>query len=237
MAMSYVIAEAGTNHAHRDLEQRVKRALELISAARNAGADAVKFQAFFPDEPLFCPYDGDDKRWPRWNDSFLPEAAWASLHEIARLRGIDLLFSVFQPRGIAMLKEIKPRYIKVASRAAKNFPYDDFRKNDIVASCGLVSPPSRVHRLQCSMKYPTPLKEARWEEWHPDDGPFTSGLSDHSGTIWPGIDAILRGAKFLEVHFNIPGCDPGPDAPVCLTTDQLKLLCEAREAARQMDGG
>jgi sialic acid synthase SpsE len=81
--------------------------------------------------------------------------------------------------------------------------------------------------LDCASKYPTPLISAGW------DG-FVSGLSDHSGTVWPGLDAICRGAKFLEVHFCADTLDPGNDGPVCLNFDQLKLLCDMRNAKKEM---
>ena len=225
--MTYIIAEAGTNHAHFDLAERIKRGGDLIGAAFLAGANAVKFQAFFHGEDLFCPFEGDEKRWPRWLDSELCEDTWCDLAWGAKKLGIDLLLSVFQPRGIELLKRLKPRWVKVASRAAASFPYGKV-EGFFLVSMKEPAPSRPLHsRLYCVPEYPTPLGKARW-------GTAFEGLSDHSGTVWPGLDAIFRGAKFLEVHFNIPGCDAGPDAPVCLTVEQLKLLCEARDAAAQM---
>jgi len=223
----YVIAEAGTNHAHPDPAERIARAQSLIGAAQRAGANAVKFQAFFDGEELFCPLEGDEKRWPRWRDSELNEGVWLMLADAAGRRGIDLLLSVFQDRGIELLKRLKPRWVKVASRAASSFPYGKV-EGFFLVSMKEPAPSRPLHsRLYCVPEYPTPLGKARW-------GTAFEGLSDHSGTVWPGLDAIFRGAKFLEVHFNIPDCDAGPDAPVCLTVDQLKLLCEARDAVAKM---
>lgn len=236
--MTYIIAEAGTNHAHPDPAERIRRVGDLVAAAYRSGTDAVKFQAFFSDEPLFCPHEGDEKRWPRWRESMIPPQTWEDIAWGAKKIGIDFLLSVFQPTGIELLKRLKPRYIKVASRAAKTFPYKELPDADFLISGGMIwdgrfsPPPSYI--LQCRMEYPTSLGRARLEEHHPDDGPYYSGLSDHSGAVWPGLDAIFRGAKFLEVHFNLGDFDAGPDKPVCLTTDQLKLLCEARDAAAQM---
>lgn len=224
--MSYIIAEAGTGHCDDDPHERYRKAWRLIRAAKSAGANAVKFQAFF-DEPLFCPVEGDEKRWDRWRETFLTEQQWLALHEDANQIGVDLILSVFSPRGIALLKGMKPRYVKVASRAAKTFPYGELLGRFII-STGMGTPPLVGHGapawLQCTASYPSPMTP-----WIMYDG-----LSDHSGTIWPGLDAICRGAQFLEVHFTIPGCNPGNDAPVCLDTDQLKLLCEARDAITAM---
>ena len=241
--MTYILAEAGTSHADPDPHDRILKAWALIKAAKLAGANAVKFQAFF-DEPLFCPVDGDEKRWERWYETFLTEQQWLALHEDAGQIGIDLILSVFSPRGIALLKEMKPRYVKVASRAAMTFPYNEL-EGPFLVSCGsnearraadhLIIPApwdrSKSSTLQCRMKYPTPLEDSGWGGYHK-----YHGLSDHSGAIWPGLDAICRGAKFLEVHFTIPGTDPGNDAPVCLSVDQLKLLCGMRDAVATMRG-
>jgi sialic acid synthase SpsE len=56
-----------------------------------------------------------------------------------------------------------------------------------------------------------------------------SGFSDHSGKPFLGIDAISRGCKLLEVHFKVDGIDAGLDLPACLTVDELRLVCEARD--------
>ena len=240
--MTYIIAEAGTGHFSRTHRWRYDKAWRLVAAASETGVDAVKFQAFF-DEPLFCPYEGDDARWERWKQTFLTEEEWLSLHKEAKDMGVDLILSVFSLRGIELLKEMKPRYVKVASRAAMTFPYNEL-EGPFLVSCGLndarsasdhiIPAPwdrSKSSTLQCRMKYPTPLEDSGWGGYHK-----YHGLSDHSGTVWPGMDAICRGAKFLEVHFTIPGTDPGNDAPVCLSVDQLKLLCGMRDAVATMRG-
>ena len=237
--MTYIIAEAGTGHFDPDPEQRYLKAVRLVQAAKDAGADAVKFQAFF-DEPLFCFFEGDEKRWERWRQTFLTEDQWHTLHEEADRIGIDLLLSVFSNRGIELLKQTKPRYVKVASRAAKTFPRYELiaellvstgmsAKTDVLLNGVNGAESEFTHYMQCVSEYPCPLYKARWSGKYP-------GLSDHSGTVWPGLDAICRGAAFLEVHFTIPGTGPGPDAPVCLTLEQLKLLTGARDAVATMRG-
>ena len=224
--MTLIIAEAGTGHVGPNDAWRRVDAQILIEAAAKAGADMVKCQAFF-DEPLFCPVEGDEKRWERWRNTFLSPGDWLNLHQHAKEAGIDLILSVFSETGVNLLKEMKPRYVKVASRATNSFPYHEL-EGPFIISTGMGAPPiSGGERLQCSPVYPSSM--IPWDGSH-------EGLSDHSGTIWPGMDAIFRGAKFLEAHFTIPGTDSGPDRPVCLDFNQLKLLCEARDAAATMHG-
>ncbi len=232
---TFVIAEAGTNHCDDDRKKRLQKARCLASVAKRLGADAVKFQAFFPDEELFCPMPGDENRWARWEKTFLYETQWEELDNYCREEGVDLLLSVFQPRGVELLKKIQPRYIKVASRAAKTFPYDDL-EGPFLISTGMGLPPlagppdhASVSWLQCSSVYPAPME--RWTKYR--------GLSDHSGVVWPGLDAIARGAQFLEVHFRPDGdygynFDCGPDKAVCLNEENMVTLTRFRNACKIM---
>jgi hypothetical protein len=73
--VTYIIAEAGTSHAHPDPITRYARAMHHVTHAHQAGADAIKFQ-IFAEGPLFCPLAGDDKRWERWKQTFLTLDEW-----------------------------------------------------------------------------------------------------------------------------------------------------------------
>lgn len=223
--MTYIIAEAGTSHAHPDEYRRVSLATRHVCQAAEAGADAVKFQLIVPNEPFFCPLAGDEKRWDRWRQTHLSLDEWRRLKDLAFKLKIDLLFSAFQHEAVDWCRQLTPRYYKVASRAAKDYPYHAVPGPFIVSQGMYPAPktPAGMSVLSCVPSYPCPLEQARW------DGK-TDGLSDHSGTVWPGLDAINRQAKFLEVHFSdvMGGNDPN------LTPDQLKLLCDARDNFKRM---
>lgn len=223
--MTYIIAEAGTSHAHPDAYRRYSLAVRHVCLAAEAGADSIKFQMFVPDAGLFCPMPGDEARWARWRNTCLSFDEWRQLKDLAFKLKIDLLFSAFQHEAVDWCRQLTPRYYKVASRAAKTYPYDSV-PGPFLVSNGMYNPPSSrlgVLVLSCCSKYPAPLDQCRW------DG-RSDGLSDHSGTVWPGLDAINREAPFLEVHFSDA---PGGNDPN-LTVDQLKLLCDARDGFARM---
>lgn len=225
----YAIAEVGTGHLGSLI-----RAKEFVHIAKAAGADAVKFQLFCPHTPLFCSIEGDEKRHQRWWDTSLTWGEWQVVRQKCGDLGIDFLASVFQDKGIAWLKDLEPAAYKVASRAAKTYPYDKV-PGPFIVSDGFGLPPFKargtvaekgLYTLHCVPEYPVRLGNAKWlGENH--------GLSDHSGTPWPAIDALARGAKIIEVHF---GDKEGPDGPVNLTIDQLKMVCDARDAFAEMRG-
>lgn len=223
------MAEAGTNHLGSPA-----RARQYVLAAKNAGCDIVKFQLFTKSE-LFCPMKGDYKRFPRWCKSVMSLDDWKMVRDYAKAKDIKFCVSVFQMDGIELMNKLDVDYVKVASRAAPNFPYEKCEGPFIVSNglkLGFIK--SADVELECVMKYPAPLSDCFWDAGDDEYGPVGDGISDHSGTVWPAIDACFKGAKMVEVHFALDPLEAGPDAPVCLTPDQLKLICEARDAAASM---
>jgi N-acetylneuraminate synthase len=59
------------------------------------------------------------------------------------------------------------------------------------------------------------------------------GLSDHSGTIFPGLAAVALGASVIEVHLTLSRDHFGPDVPVSLTPDDLARLTEGAAFVRE----
>ena len=226
---TFIIAEAGTNHLGRFGD-----ALAYCRRAHECGADAVKFQMFTIGEALFCPMLGDVNRQARWAQSCMRPEDWRNVKSLCDEIGIVFLASAFQPTTVRWLREMDVAAYKVASRAAAAYPYDA-APGPFIVSCGMALPlprilyDDRLFLVQCKSIYPTPLIDARWVQ-------NANGLSDHSGTLWPGLDAMARGCPMLEVHFSIEPdkSDAGPDKPVCLSVVELKLLCEARDAFAEM---
>lgn len=219
---AYIIAEAGTAYAGKP-----RTALQYVTAAKNAGADAIKFQMFTPREELFCPLEGDENRWAWWNYSMLRLSQWRRIKEHADDLGIHFLASVFQHTGVEWLKTLDPPAWKVASRAAEKFPYGDAPGPFLISTgCGdFYVGGMKDLLLQCAMKYPTSLSEARWNA---DE----EGLSDHSGTIYPALDALARGAQVIEVHIKLN--KDSHDAASAIFPDDLKRITEARDGFAAM---
>lgn len=218
----FVIAEAGTCHASNLPGERIRKALRYVVAAKKAGADCIKFQVFDTSD-LFCPYPGDEQRKPRWDDSVIDLNDWRQIKEFTEACGMMFLASVFQHSTVRFVEKLGVDAIKVASRAAKNFPYDEVTA-PLLVSTGMEYPESmNATYLQCEARYPST------DCWRGE-----GGFSDHSGTPWRAIDAISRGCKLVEVHFCIDPLDAGPDLPASLNLDQLKLICEARDAFAEL---
>jgi N-acetylneuraminate synthase len=214
----FIIAEAGTCHAGS-----LERAKRYADLACYAGADAIKFQIFAPQVrgDMFCWIEGDESREDRWTDSALTLDEWGHAKNYAEKIGLVFLASAFQNRTVNWLNRLKVEATKVASRAAKDFPYG-WAPEPYLISDGMYEPDivdGRIY-LQCEANYPS----TEW--WHGK----RFGFSDHSGAPWRAIEAISRGCKLVEVHFYDDPADAGPDFPASLTVDQLKMVCDARDA-------
>ena len=86
--------------------------------------------------------------------------------------------------------------------------------------------------FQCTTRYPTSFEEVGLnaiEALHNRFG-CPVGLSDHSGTIWPSIAAMARGAPLIEVHVALHRKQFGPDTPASLEPHELAQVVEARDA-------
>lgn len=152
---------------------------------------------------------------------------WQQVKLYAERLGIIFLASAFQPDVIAWLKDMKLPAYKVASRAAKNYPYREVPGPFLISNgFGFKFKVPNSITLQCSIKYPSTV---RWKGKHP-------GFSDHSGSEWTGIEAMARGLSLLEVHFvcDMTAQHGGPDSKVCLLPTQMKRLCKARDAFYEM---
>jgi sialic acid synthase SpsE len=136
------------------------------------------------------------------------------------------MLSCFEISTIAWAEEMRLPCMKVASRAAKNFPWNEWSGRFLV-STGMWRPnikqiakmPDSVTFMQCTAEYPS---EVRWQGAVP-------GYSSHSAGPFRAIEAICSGAAFIECHYQDLMHDPGPDEPVSLTPSQLTTICEARD--------
>ncbi len=231
-----------------------------IDAVADAGADAVKFQTHLAehestlDEPFRTRFSPQDvTRFAYWKRmQFTPEQ-WAGLADHARRRGLLFLSTPFCPQAVRLLKEIGMPAWKLGSGEFRSVELLDAigeAEGPVLLSTGMsawaeidamVAELSRRGRpfalLQCVSRYPTPLEEVGLnllDEMRRRYG-APVGLSDHSGTPFPGLAALARGAALLEVHVILDRRCFSPDAPASVTADELRLLARARDAFHRMD--
>ena len=115
----FIIAEAGSNHL-----RSLNRAYKLIDIAKDAGADAIKFQSFTADEiaTTNSKYNKINKKFRRYSDNLhsfykkfeLPKKFNIKLFKYCKKRKIIFLTSVFGEDSLNLTKSFNP-IIKIAS--------------------------------------------------------------------------------------------------------------------------
>lgn len=254
----YVVAEIGSNH-NRDLAL----AHELIRAAAEAGADAVKFQLFRADS-LYPPNAGRVQT-PMGTadlhelfDAFeLPPEWLAELHDGARRAGLDFLCAAFDEDTLAQLAQIEMPAVKIASPELNHLPLlrrAAAQRRPLICSTGLATigdideaiatirtewPEPELILLQCVSAYPLPPEQSNLgvlKTLRRTFG-FPTGLSDHTleAERTPAVASAL-GAVLIEKHLTLDRSLPGPDHPISLQTDEFGRMVATIRALERLDG-
>ena len=232
----------------------------FIDAVADAGADAVKFQTHIAaaestlDEPFRVRFTQQDAtRFDYWRRmEFTPEE-WQGLAAHARERGLIFLSSAFSVAAVDLLHDIGMPAWKIGSgefasadlwramaetRAPILFSTGMSKRSEIADAVAMFRGLGLPFALmQCTSAYPTPLDAVGLNVIDELRREFACpvGLSDHSGSIFPGMAALARGANLLEVHVTFHRRMFGPDVPASVTFDELTLLCQMRDGLETMD--
>lgn len=251
-----VVGEVAQSH-----EGSLGIAHAFVEAIADAGADAVKFQTHIASaestagEPWRVRFSPQDQtRYDYWKRMEFTEAQWNGLREHAEQCGLWFLSSPFSLEAVALLERVGVAAWKVASGETGNDAMLDAiaaTGRPVLISTGM-SPLCEIDRavgrimardlplvlLQCTSAYPCPPEKVGLNLI-----PFFRsrygcgvGLSDHSGTIYPGLAAATLSIAALEVHVTLSRQMFGPDVPASLTPDALRQLVEGVRFVERMVG-
>ncbi|MGA7730307.1 MAG: N-acetylneuraminate synthase family protein [Chloroflexia bacterium] len=233
----------------------------FIDAIASAGADAVKFQTHIaaaestPQEPWRVKFSQQDEtRYDYWKRMEFTEEQWVGLKRHADERGLLFLSSPFSPEAVDLLERVGVAAWKVASGEAGNLPMlarMASTKLPVLLSTGMStlqeidtgvqlvkSHASPLALLQCTSAYPCPPEKVGLNliPFFRERYGCAIGLSDHSGTIYPGLAAAVLGIEVLEVHVTLSREMFGPDVPASVTTLELRQLVEGVRFIERMVG-
>jgi N-acetylneuraminate synthase len=90
--------------------------------------------------------------------------------------------------------------------------------------------------LQCTSAYPCPPERVGLNliPFYRERYGCAVGLSDHSGTIYPGIAAATFGIDVLEVHVTLSREMFGPDVSASVTSAELRQLVDGVRFVERM---
>jgi len=249
-----IVAEVGLSH-----DGSLGLAHAFIDEIARNGADAVKFQTHIaeaestPAEPFRVTFSRQDAtRYEYWKRIAFSEAQWQGLADHARERGLLFLSSPFSREAVDLLKRLGMEMWKIASGEIGNLPLLDAMiatGRPILLSSGmsdLVEMDKAVERvrrtglplavLQCTTAYPCPPERIGLNmiPFFRDRYGCSVGLSDHSGTIYPGIAAATLGVEVVEVHVTMSRGMFGPDVPASITMEGLRQLVDGIRFVERM---
>lgn len=242
-----IIAEIGTGH-----NGSIQKAKELIAAAKESGADAVKFQIVYADEILHPDTGfvelptGRIPLYERFKDLECSIDFYTELAHYTQQQGLLFSASAFGLRSADELRQLNPAFVKIASPELNHFPLlaraasfrlpvilssgvsrlsDIERALDYLDTQGL--PPDMRALLHCVTAYPAPETDYNTAVLQSLSALFNVpvGISDHS--LDPAavpIAGLLSGACILEKHICLSRTDAGLDDPVALEPAQFSRM-------------
>ena len=251
----YIVAEIAQAH-----DGSLGTAHAYIDAVARAGADAIKFQTHIaaaestPDETWrvkFSPQDAT--RYAYWKRMEFTEEQWLGLKGHAEERGLQFLSSPFSVEAVELLTRVGVKAWKIASGEINNVPLFERMVATglpILVSTGM-SPLNEIDSvvtslqrheipfavLQCTSVYPCPPEKIGLNmiPFFRERYGCAVGLSDHSGTIYPGLAAAALGCSILEIHVTFSREMFGPDVSSSLTIEELRQLVEGCRFINKMN--
>jgi pseudaminic acid synthase len=257
----FVIAEVSANHG-----QCFETAVEMIKAAKDCGADAVKFQAYTPESmTIDCKSKCFQVDHPKWGGQSLYElyekayTPWEWFKDLKRTADeLDIIFlcTAFDKTSVDMLEELDICAHKIASFELVDLPliaHAAKTGKPLIISTGMggideiadaVDTARRagagdVTLLKCVSSYPAKPEEMNLKTIEDMKTRFNCsvGLSDHSLGIASSICAAALGAEVIEKHFTLSRQDDTPDSFFSIEPAELKELVENIRIAEKAIGG
>jgi len=256
-----IVAEMSANH-----NGSLERARQILRAAREAGAGAVKLQTYKPETmtldldragyiaPAGTKWAGQ-KLFDLYARAMTPWEWHPELFELGRELGLIVFSTPFDETAVDFLEELGAPAHKVASFELVDLPL--LKKlaatgKPIIASTGLASLAEieaavrTVRRsgggplilLKCASAYPAPPEAINLAAIPHLAQTFDlpAGLSDHTLGCGVAAAAAALGACLIEKHFKLSPEDEGPDAAFSLDPAEMKRLCQEVERAWQALG-
>lgn len=247
----YIVAEMSANH-----NQDYEKAVEIVKAAKKAGADAIKLQTYTPDTlTIDCDNDffrikgttwNNKNLYKLYNDTFTPWDWQPKLQKIALSLNLDFFSTPFDNTAVDFLEEIDVPIYKIASFEIVDFGL--LKKigstgKPVIMSTGMASlaeideamatlreaGSEDIALLKCTSSYPAQSEDINLRTIPNLTAIFNTpvGLSDHTLTIASPVAAVSLGACIIEKHFTLSRQDGSLDSSFSLEPKEFKAMVKA----------
>lgn len=248
---TYIIAELSANH-----NMDFNRAVEIIKAAKESGADAVKIQTYTADTiTLDC--DAEPfriKQGTLWDgrtlhdlykEAYTPWEWQPKLKEITNQMGMDFFSSPFDATSVDFLEKMNVPAYKIASFEITDIPL--IKKvaslgKPVIISTGIATLTDielalqtckdagneNVILLKCCSAYPAPYEDINLKTMVAMGEQFNCivGLSDHTMGSAVAEAGVAMGAKVVEKHLTLRRSDGGVDSAFSMEPEEFKMMVD-----------
>jgi N-acetylneuraminate synthase len=258
---TYVIAELSGNH-----NQDFEKAVRIVRAAKEAGADAVKLQTYTADT-ITIASDGEPFRvgggtlWDGktlhelYSEAYTPWEWQPKLKQAANDLGLELFSSAFDASAVDFLEQMEVPAHKVASFELVDIPLIQKMARTgkpLIMSTGMATldeideamsaargaGAKQIALLKCTSSYPAIPEEMNLRTIPELARRFEVpvGLSDHTPGHTVPVAAVSLGACIIEKHLTLSRADGGPDSAFSMEPDEFKALVAAVRTAERALG-
>ncbi len=258
----YIVAELSANH-----NQDYDRAVRIIHAAKEAGADAVKLQTYTPDTiTIRCDREyfkiGGGTLWDGrtlydlYGEAYTPWEWQPKLKHVAEGLGMDLFSSPFDETAVDFLEKMNVPAYKVASFELVDIPLIQRMARTgkpLIISTGMATleeieeaveaahqaGATQIALLKCTSAYPAAPDEMNLQTIPELARKFgvPVGISDHTMDITVPVTAVALGACIVEKHIALSRSQKGPDSAFSLEPHEFKAMVKAVRTAKKSLGG
>ena len=247
----FIIAEAGVNH-----NGDINLAKKLIDVAKEAGADAIKFQTFISEKVVsrYAPKAEYQNKNTSSKESQLDMVKklelsfdeFRELNKYCKAKEIEFLSTAFDSSSIDFLNSLDMKRWKIPSGEITNLPYlikiaklhkpvilstGMSTMEDIQAALSILreNGAGEITVLHCTTEYPAPFEDVNLNAMNTIKKDFNIpvGYSDHTKGIEVPIAAVALGATIIEKHFTLDRNMEGPDHKASLEPHELKAMISA----------
>lgn len=255
----YIIAEMSGNH-----NQSLARALDIVEAAAQTGAHALKLQTYTADTiTMRGAYTIEDKNslwagselYDLYEKAYTPWEWHKPIFERAKALGMDAFSSPFDESAVDFLESLNVPLYKIASFENTHHPllrkvartgkpvimstgvssFEDIAESvEVLKTAGC----KEIILLKCTSTYPaTPDNTNLLTIPHMRERwNCEVGLSDHTMGIGVALAAVGLGVRIIEKHFTLRRADGGVDSAFSMEPHEMKTLVEESFSAYQALG-
>jgi N-acetylneuraminate synthase/N,N'-diacetyllegionaminate synthase len=258
---AFVIAEAGVNH-----NGDVKMAADLIRAAKQAGADCVKFQTFKAERVVTADApkasyqmrvtDPAESQLAMLRSLELSENAYGDLMALCAEQGLVFTSTPYNEEDLAFLQELGVPVLKSASihlaeprflqrMAETGLPLivstgmATWEELELAVQAIRATGNDRFVLLQCTTNYPSAVEDTHLRAMVEMGRRLQClvGYSDHTQSHVPCLGAVALGACVIEKHFTLDKSLLGPDHSTSETPTNFAALVQAIRTMEVALGG